>query len=1125
MADATDCAQRVLQAISVLGRPHSTQQQKHEANNLLAQVTLAEPPLCLSVANVLCGPHQQEDVQLFGYSWLHGLVSKRWTQLTGQQQKDIAMFSLEKAMQAFQSTNNQGVRNTAAQLLAGVLIRSDQKSFEAASSLFVGGGGQDNPQGELACVVQYYMSEGVTQFGHELPEPQRRAALSMLTAAAAVTLQFLMKIISQHCSAASSAASQGNQEVALKETKGIKTALMTVSSWVSWAPLPRIQQAGVIDMCRALVMTQELCASILEILDKIICRECHSDEDLQIIVAAGSALASAVGQFLQQNLQVMDEESCEAAEKFVGALSTFGERHAQHLSNAQEQRALVQQIVACCSIQHVKVRALPLSFWYHHLNSAQQANKIPEKTSALGLPLLEECSKPLAKFIIQFMSQLSGDDCTSGLFDTAQEQNDFKSRVAGQLQNCLRLACWLFPECCMEEVGQLHQEVRQTFEPTLPALGEQQHKLTLLGTVLEAVAQGLEGPRSEVAARHLSDVIKGLLKIELRHDIVPQFVRAVEAGKAVLHKDETLAEMLVGFVHDNVLKFPCEGRGPPPLQAACPSGSVSQANAKARLQLCHMLSKVAHSAPKAFLKHLQNLTFRMETLKQNGDLGDGEIAVFMEGVLAVSKAADRSVQDQILSWMLNPIAAKWTAPSWLAHLESPRAFVAEYMPFQVSGGELMIGNREQRWELFHDVYLVQKIYAEADRPAGNLGEGHPLTTFLQLVLVVGRLLTCVFRLWDPSMRGSLGPLSNALDLAADEKKPYLKSSGVRSQEAGDDDGMGIAGTSLVSLRKWLVQISDRGNIVLATSPASCPDFWSCQPLVQQLPQLLSTGVVHLDLKGQRLFLHQVMLPWLKSCPLQACNIWLAPLLQAVLHTSLATVKQGWERLSSNGPRWGQNETGDLEEVVYEGLLRELAQEQCKMLDALAAPTQESTVFEALWQSNRKVCETAAVSALESLQWPDTKAIQSSLNFCSYLVAVSTNVPDLKPMVTDALLKAALQLLTFERAEIFHTFVLDIIASIVHKHVATSPTVKQVLLTLPNMTTQAFDCCIQEMNATQSAKRHRRAVRDVLVESCGTHMRALASVQRPTTGVQVSEPGAKSPKAASFYDASAWDAAH
>lgn len=69
------------------------------------------------------------------------------------------------------------------------------------------------------------------------------------------------------------------------------------------------------------------------------------------------------------------------------------------------------------------------------------------------------------------------------------------------------------------------------------------------------------------------------------------------------------------------------------------------------------------------------------------------------------------------------------------------------------------------------------------------------------------------------------------------------------------------------------------------------------------------------------------------------------------------------------------------QVVYEGLLRELAQEHCRMLEALAAPINDSTIFEALWQNNKAVCEAAAVVALQSFEWPDTKAIRHSLNFC------------------------------------------------------------------------------------------------------------------------------------------------
>lgn len=126
----------------------------------------------------------------------------------------------------------------------------------------------------------------------------------------------------------------------------------------------------------------------------------------------------------------------------------------------------------------------------------------------------------------------------------------------------------------------------------------------------------------------------------------------------------------------------------------------------------------------------------------------------------------------------------------------------------------------------------------------------------------------------------------------------------------------LVGTSLLSLRKWLVQISDRCSIMLAAAPTSCPDFWSCQMLMQQLPQQLLTNMVHLDFKGLRLFLHQVMLPWLKSCPLEACNTWLASLLLCILHTNLAAVKRGWENLAQNRLQNGQGTSPELEEVQH-----------------------------------------------------------------------------------------------------------------------------------------------------------------------------------------------------------------
>lgn len=127
-----------------------------------------------------------------------------------------------------------------------------------------------------------------------------------------------------------------------------------------------------------------------------------------------------------------------------------------------------------------------------------------------------------------------------------------------------------------------------------------------------------------------------------------------------------------------------------------------------------------------------------------------------------------------------------------------------------------------------------------------------------------------------------------------------------------------------------------------------------------------------------------------------------------------------------------------------------------------------------------------------------------------------------PLVTDDLLKAALQLLTFERAEIVHAELLDIISSIICKHAATAPVVKDVLLGLPNMTPEAFEKGFQEVNKTSSAKKQRRIVKDTLVDICGTHMRALAGQKKTAIGLQISEPQVKNPKSPSFYDGAAWD---
>jgi hypothetical protein len=60
---------------------------------------------------------------------------------------------------------------------------------------------------------------------------------------------------------------------------------------------------------------------------------------------------------------------------------------------------------------------------------------------------------------------------------------------------------------------------------------------------------------------------------------------------------------------------------------------------------------------------------------------------------AVSAAGDPQLQQQLLEWLLRPVHQKWSDQRWLAHLESPAAFAAEFMQYELVQGSMVIGSR------------------------------------------------------------------------------------------------------------------------------------------------------------------------------------------------------------------------------------------------------------------------------------------------------------------------------------------------------------------------------------------------------------------------------------------------
>lgn len=88
--------------------------------------------------------------------------------------------------------------------------------------------------------------------------------------------------------------------------------------------------------------------------------------------------------------------------------------------------------------------------------------------------------------MIQFLKHLSSESCASDLFDTQQECSEFKSRVWSQLQRCLGLLSWLFPDCAMDDVKRLLDEAQQSYEMKSTSEKDLHKPFMMLATVLEA---------------------------------------------------------------------------------------------------------------------------------------------------------------------------------------------------------------------------------------------------------------------------------------------------------------------------------------------------------------------------------------------------------------------------------------------------------------------------------------------------------------------------------------------------------------------------------------------------------------------------------------------------------------
>ncbi|KAK6804860.1 hypothetical protein RDI58_002644 [Solanum bulbocastanum] len=296
---------------------------------------------------------------------------------------------------------------------------------------------------------------------------------------------------------------------------------------------------------------------------------------------------------------------------------------------------------------------------------------------------------------------------------------------------------------------------------------------------------------------------------------------------------------------------------------------------------------------------------------------------------------------------------------------------------------------------------------------------------------------------------------------------------------------------------------------------------------QSVTLALMENIPHMEFRHLRLLVHLVLIPLIKNCPSDMWEAWLEKLLHPLLIRSQQALSYSWSCLLQEGRAkvpdlHGIVDGSDLKvEVMEEKLLRDLTRETCSILSVFASPTLNaglpslepsghvSRVDELSLKDlaafatssmvgfilmHKNIALPALQISLEALRWTDGEAVTKVSSFCGavILLAISTTNMELRDFVCKDLFPATIQALTLESNAFISADLValcrEIFIYLADKH----PAPRQILLSLPCITSQDLLAFEEALTKTASPKEQKQHMKSFLLLATGNKLKALAA---------------------------------
>ncbi|CAH1436793.1 unnamed protein product [Lactuca virosa] len=1140
--DSSGTASDVARAIvAALGWSSSSDDRK-SAMSYLESVKSGDVRVLASTSFLLVKKDWPSEVRLHAFKLLQHLVRLRWEELSPEERREFAKVSMDLMNEIANSSGEWALKSQTAALIAEIVRREGVSLWQELVPSLVALSNSGPTHAEMVCMMLRWLPEDITVHNEDLEGDRRRLLLRGLTESLPEILPLLYTLLERHFGAAMTEAGRQQLEVAKQHAATVTATLNAINAYAEWAPVPYLSKYGTIHGCGFLLSCPDFRLHACEFFKLVSSRRRPADADSNFDSAMSSILVILMNvstEFLrvsETNSGIISDSDFEFAECICESLVSFGSTNLQCITGDSEILSLyLQKMVQYFRHYKIELHYQSLVFLLALVRDSLSKPKTVGDGSvdnlAPGSGQADNHKRKILPFVndeicsimldISFQRMLKKEKSNPGnelavlelWSDDVEGMGDF-GQYRAKLLELVRLIASFKPLIAITKVSdRIIMIIKSLLLSPLPS-----QNLTILESmqlavenVLGAVFDGQNDENGSASDAQLAScrILEGLLQqlLSLKWS-EPELVEVLG------HYLEALGPFLKYYPDavESVIKKLFELLTSLPIAVKDPATSRSR---HARLHICTAFIRLAKTADTRLLPHMKGIADMVSYLQKEGQLLRGEHNLFGESFLIIASAAGPQQQQEVMTWLLEPLSSQWTQIEWQnMYLSDPSGLVK------------LCGETQFMWSLFHTVTFFEKALKRSGVKKGNLNvnnstPSHPLASHLPWMLPpLLKLLRAMHSLWSPSVTQLLpGEIKSAMIMTDAERTSLLgESTKMPKGTITFTDGLqntkdGNPEPNETDIRNWLKGIRDSGYNVLGLSTTVGDSFFRCMD-IEAVDLALVENIQSMEFRHIRQLVHSILIPLVKNCPSDLWDIWLKRLMYPLLVYSHQALRISWSGLLDEGRAKVPDFNGvlggsDLKvEVMEEKLLRGLTREISTLLSVLGGPglnpglnseqsskdsNAVSTSLVGFLLKNKDIAVPMLSLCLDAFRWTDGESTIKVASFCGAVVnlAMLTDNVELRQFVCKDLFSGIIQGLALESNAFTSADLVSLCREIFVNFCKDDPTPRQILLSLPCITPQDLAAFEEALGKTSSLKEQKQLMRSLLLVGTGNQLKALA----------------------------------